>query len=165
MARLDKGYGLMPGLRCPRSVVEATLAWLQTAGSADRECVVLWLGRRKDCLISIEEPYRPDQTAEADRFHIPPAAMAGLMDHLRATRLIVAAQVHSHPNEAFHSPADDAYAIVRHIAALSFVLPRFALQTTPASFLTDAALYELTEGDLWQEIPSFLIPERCQIVP
>jgi len=36
---------------------------------------------------------------------------------------MVAAQVHSHPDEAFHSKGDDEWAIVRHEGALSIVVP------------------------------------------
>ncbi len=154
----------MPRLSCPLSVVEATLTWLKAAGDHRRECVVLWLGQRQCDAVHIREAYRPEHIAEADRFHIPPAAMARLMEHLRAKRFMVAAQVHSHPEEAFHSKADDAYAIVRHVGALSFVLPAFARRTTASTFLADTALYELAPGDLWKEVPAAMIGDKCTIV-
>ena len=58
--------------------------------------------------------YRPQQRAAADMFHIPPDSMAALRANLRRNRVMVAAQVHWHPREAFHSLADDHWTIVRH---------------------------------------------------
>ena len=68
-------------------------------------------------------------------------------------RLMVAAQVHTHPQEAFHSPADDHWAVLRHVGALSLVLPCFARDTTADTFVEQAKVYSLTQADEWDEIP------------
>src|SRR5437763_954318 len=120
---------------CPTRLVETTLARLRDAGQRHCECVVLWLGQRDGQLISIEDAYLPPQTAKADMFHITPAGMTALQAELRRRRFMVAAQVHSHPREAFHSKADDRWAIVRHEGALSLVVPNFAIDTTLSNFL------------------------------
>src|SRR5258705_421460 len=104
---------------CPSSLVQTTLARLHEAGQRHCECVVLWLARPSGGLICVEDAYLPVQTAKADMFHIPKASMNVLQAELRQRRLMVAAQVHSHPREAFHSQADDRWAIVRHENALS----------------------------------------------
>ena len=67
---------------------------------------------------------------------------------------MIAAQVHSHPEEAFHSKADDAWAIVRHINALSLVLPRFALETNLNSFVDDTKTYQLNPNNCWIQLSS-----------
>ena len=92
---------------CPTRLVETTLARLRDAGQRRCECVVLWLGQHDGQLISIEDAYLPPQTAKADMFHIAPAGMTALHAELRRRRFMVAAQVHSHPREAFHSRADE----------------------------------------------------------
>lgn len=139
-------------LECSISVVEETLRHLKEAGQGDVECIVLWLARRKGDNVHVVSAYRPQQTARCDQFLIPPQEMAAIMDLLREHRWMIAAQVHSHPCEAFHSIADDEGAIVRHEGALSFVVPRFAVQTTAESFLRDSALYRLEAGDCWLEV-------------
>lgn len=68
--------------------------------------------------------------------------------------LKIAAQVHSHPQEAFHSSADDTWAIVRHEGALSLVVPYFAQRTTDTSFLADQKTYRLDALNRWTNIPS-----------
>src|SRR5690349_17803539 len=115
-------------------VLVETLRHLQEGGRQGHECVVLWLGRRSEKAVLIEEAYRPLHEAEADLFWISTDGMDALKAILRKRRLMVAAQVHSHPERAFHSMADDRWAIVRHQGALSLVLPHFGLRTTRSSF-------------------------------
>ena len=138
---------------CTHSIVEVTLGWLRDAGHTRRECVALWLGRRGPATIDVMDAYRPEQTAEIDMFHIPPRGMTALHAVLRQRRLMVAAQVHSHPAEAFHSKADDRWAIVRHEGALSLVVPQFALHTTTQNFLAHTKVFRFTATGRWQEIP------------
>jgi proteasome lid subunit RPN8/RPN11 len=138
---------------CTNPIVEVTLGWLRDAGHTRRECVALWLGRRAPATIDVVDAYRPEQTAAIDMFHIPPRGMSELHAVLRQRRLMVAAQVHSHPAEAFHSKADDRWAIVRHEGALSLVVPHFALQTTPQNFLAHTKVYRFTATSRWEEIP------------
>jgi proteasome lid subunit RPN8/RPN11 len=138
---------------CTNTIVEVTLGWLRAAGHVRRECVALWLGRRGSATIDVVDAYRPEQTAEIDMFHIPPRGMTELHAVLRQRRLMVAAQVHSHPAEAFHSKADDRWAIVRHEGALSLVVPHFALQTTTQNFLAHTKVYRFTATGRWEEIP------------
>lgn len=130
--------------------IAVTLDHLQRAGQRGTECVVLWLGQEGAQGLEVAEVYRPDQYAEADVFRIPPTSMASLLNVLSSNGLMIAAQVHSHPLEAFHSKADDAWAIVRHLGALSLVLPHFALKTRPASFFTDVKVFQLTAANRWR---------------
>jgi len=80
--------------------------------------------------------------------------MAALLTYLRESRLQVVAQVHSHPYDAFHSRADDMWAIIRHIGALSLVVPSFGLQTTAETFVNDAAVYVLFADNQWHQVPA-----------
>lgn len=138
---------------CPPSIVETTLAHLRLAGERNCECVVLWLGRRTPELIAIEAAYLPIQAAKEDMFHIPPEGMHALHTELRKRRYMVAAQVHSHPHQAFHSKADDRWAIVRHEGALSLVVPDFAVDTTVPNFFDRAKVFNLSPFAHWVEVP------------
>jgi hypothetical protein len=91
--------------------------------------------------------------------------MASLKALLRKDRLMIAAQVHSHPKEAFHSFADDEGAFIRHLGALSFVIPYFARDSSVSTFLEEAALHELQEGNRWTLVPFEGVRARCQIRP
>lgn len=139
-------------LDCRRAHIETTLAHLREAGERDCECVVLWLGQRATDMISIESVYRPYQTARADVFRIPPAGMTALQTELRQHRAMVAAQIHSHPGLAFHSAADDRWAIVRHEGALSLVVPNFARAVDVATFLDQTEVYRFSSAGHWVEV-------------
>ena len=156
----------MPKLICSNAIIVETIDHLRAAGRGQQECIVLWLGRRNAATetVDIQEVRRPRQTARRDRFQIPPEEMAALKGYLREHRLIIGAQVHSHPAEAFHSIADDTGAIIRHVGALSFVLPWFASNVRVASFLSDAALFELQENNKWVEVSKDYMEIKCQII-
>ena len=148
-------------VQCPSRGIDLTLSHLHEAGRSRRECVVLWLGKRTATNIQIEVCYRPMQSAAEDMFEIPPAGMQALHGELRQRRLMVAAQVHSHPAEAFHSRADDRWAIIRHEGALSLVLPYFAAHTTPSSFMQDAKVYRFSSAAMWTEVPGGQVQREC----
>ena len=148
-------------VRCPSALVQTTLIQLREAGQAGCECAVLWLGRRDGGSVRIENAYRPLQTAKADMFHIPPPGMTALHAELRRHRYMVAAQVHSHPRQAFHSKADDQWAIVRHEEALSLVVPNFAIGTTVATFLDDTKVYRFSAATQWVEVLKPELDRSC----
>lgn len=136
----------------PQAAAEATLTHLRNAGARGVECIVLWLGKRDNSGWTVEEAYRPEQSARMDQFTIPAVAMQALYAHLKSHRRMLVAQVHSHPEFAFHSRADDVGAIVRHVGALSIVIPHFALRTTAESFVEDSAVFRLSPANHWDDV-------------
>jgi hypothetical protein len=129
----------------PSAIVVATVDVLRAASTTER--VLLWLAERSDYGVVVREVFVPEQYAESDYFHIPRSGMEALLQNLRSRRWMVAAQVHTHPEAAFHSPADDRWAIVRHVGALSLVVPRFCQETSPATFAHDAAVFRMTAAN------------------
>lgn len=144
-------------------LVRRTLAHLQSGGRRGEEVVLLWLGRRRAGSIHIEKLWIPDQRAGSDYFEIPEESMEALFQELRRHRLFVAAQVHTHPRQAFHSYADDVWAIVRHSGALSLVLPYFALETEVDTFVHDTVLFVLSPTNEWTEVPAADRPKHYRI--
>ncbi len=143
----------MTTVHCPAVLIERTLNELRAAGQRGTEGIVLWLAPRPVTAGStIVETYVPVHEAAVDFFHIPPEGMQALMAHLRRHKLGLAAQVHSHPGRAFHSRADDTWAIVRHEGALSVVVPNFAAGVTVDSFLQVSTTFRLELGDEWREV-------------
>lgn len=148
----------------PESVVENTLMYLRLAGTRRSECVVLWLARREADAIRVVDAYRPDQVAEEDFFRIPPSAMQAVMRRVGDSGLLIASQVHSHPREAFHSRADDQWAIVRHLDALSIVVPYFAAGVGVGDFLASSAVFRLGSDNRWRVIPKADLPGWVRIL-
>jgi proteasome lid subunit RPN8/RPN11 len=137
-------------LEIAQRLIETTVDHLRA--SRRRERVVLWLGKRQGELVVVDEVFEPIQECAADYFQIPESGMAEVLARLQPKRLMVAAQVHTHPHDAFHSPADDRWAIVRHVGGLSLVVPRFCQHTTPDTFVTDAKVFRVDENDNFNEI-------------
>ena len=148
---------------CPTSLIGITLAHLREAGHRRCECVVLWLGHKDKSSIMIEEIYHPQQIAKEDMFHIPHSGMNALYDHLRKNRYMVAAQVHSHPLHAFHSEADNRWAIIRHEGALSLVVPNFAMNITAHNFLDHTKTYIFSAKAQWVEISTNMVKSCLRI--
>ena len=140
-------------LKCPAVIIEQTLQALREAGAHGTERVVLLLSHRP---VSPGNPivqmYIPQQEVAVDYFRIPPEGMQAMMAHLRANKLALVTQVHSHPAEAFHSQADNTWAITRHAGALSLVVPYFAAATTTGNFAEKIAAFRLSPSDEWLEI-------------
>jgi hypothetical protein len=155
----------MNGLRCPAPLIEQTLAHLRAAGREGKECVVLWLTARPVMPGAIVvEAYRPEQETAMDRFRIPTHAMTALMTHLRARRLGLAAQIHSHPRRAVHSLTDDEWAVVRHEGALSIVVPDFADGVGVENFLDRVAVFSLSAEDQWIGVDRAALPFHFEVI-
>ena len=140
-------------MKVPKAVVVTTIDHLRTGGRQRCETVVLWLGRRNGDIAEVYEAYRPEQQVDIDYFRILPEGMRALMSRLRQTRMQILAQVHSHPEAAFHSRADDHWAIVRHEGALSLVVPDFAAGTSDDNFAEKAVAFRLDTDNAWKEVP------------
>ena len=143
---------MMPKLFCPVSAVEETLAHLRAGGLKNCETMVLWLGNARSGIAEIREVYRPTQTVAVDFFRITPESMRAIMGRIKETRFQILAQVHSHPREAFHSTADDTWAVVRHVGAVSIVIPYFAKDTIAANFGKQSATFQLNASNRWAEV-------------
>lgn len=148
-------------VHCSTDHVATTLGYLQEAGAYFHECVVLWLGRPSAEGIDVVSVYRPQQRAAADMFHIPPDSMAALRATMRRGRVMVAAQVHSHPREAFHSLADDRWAIVRHVGALSLVVPEFGAHMSVGKFLERTKVFRFSPAAQWREVSAAEVNTTC----
>lgn len=139
-------------VRVPRHVLEDTKRALSDFGTRGYEGFVLWVGRMAgdvasvvDILVPPQEPLRDERGVG---YFVDGRVLLAVNQFLHARRLRLIAQVHSHPGEAYHSAADDRYAVVTREGGLSIVVPDFA--RGPAS-LGAWAVYRLTRGT-WQRL-------------
>lgn len=148
----------------PRNALAATIDELSQRGQARTERVALWLAGAGNAEIKVAEIYVPQYSASPDYFEIPRPAMAKLLQHLGDRGFMIGAQLHTHPLEAFHSRADDKWAIVRHVGALSIVLPHFAKTVTSDNFITLAKFFTLSAQNQWLEIPPRELNRYVEVV-
>lgn len=150
-------------VRVPSVVVSDTIEYLRRAGRAGRELVVAWHGKRAAASITVTRLSIPRQVGTRNSFRVSDDGMRRLRAELAAAGELIAAQIHAHPGEAFHSIADDRGALVGHLGALSIVLPDFAAQCSVANFAALAAVFELHGTGRWQEVPHASFDETLQI--
>src|SRR6185437_16939548 len=138
----------------PRSAIETTLKAMRHFGSHGCEALVLWVGHIDSATgtARVAQAFVPDQKPisgeEGVGYFVSGDTLFKLNKALSETGLRLIAQVHSHPGEAYHSEADDRYAIVTADGGLSLVVPDFG--NAPAD-PTLWAVYRLTNGS-WREI-------------
>jgi proteasome lid subunit RPN8/RPN11 len=136
-------------LICNWKILNQTLSILREGGKLNCETVALWLGIEDKNTYRVVEAYRPQQEVDVDYFRLSSASMRELMKYLRKNRTRVVAQVHSHPKRAFHSVADDKWAILRHEGAISIVVPYFAQGVDERTFPARVATFQLSTEDKW----------------
>jgi hypothetical protein len=134
------------------NVIDATIKTLQVFGKRRREGLVLWLGNIEPGRARVIRAFVPAQRSVSDEngmgYFVSGKTLFELNRALAETGLRLIAQVHSHPQEAYHSAADDRYAIVTADGGFSLVVPNFGrAPADPASW----AVYRLSHGD-WQEL-------------
>lgn len=136
----------------PGSVVERTVVALRQAGKQGFERFVLWSGVIDNDRVVIRTAHVPEQTAYKTTgglmVRVEGGALHALNNWLYKHHETLAAQVHAHPTDAFHSSTDDAYPIVTVLGGLSIVVPDFARR---GFFVRDLEAYRLTERG-WRRI-------------
>lgn len=135
-----------------RATIEAMLKVMQEFGSHGWEVLVLWLGRVEQGEAHVIKAFTPQQKAISSEdgvgYFVDGDTLFQLNRDLSESGLRLIAQVHSHPQEAYHSEADDRYAIVTAEGGLSLVVPNFG--RAPAD-PTGWAAYRLN-GRNWDEL-------------
>src|SRR6185437_426765 len=146
-----------PMMRLQQEVLEQTFEHLRRCGAGRRECVVFLTGPLEAPAL-IDATIHPRHSATMGCYELDSAAVAEISSELLRCRRSVHVQVHTHPTAAYHSPQDDAFALVHTPGYLSLVIPNFALG--PVGF-DHAFLAERTQNGSWVAVnPS----ERFEIV-
>ena len=138
----------------PHSAVESTLKAMRHFGSHGYEALVLWVGHVDSTtgIARVAQAFVPDQkpisSEDGVGYFVSGDTLFKLNRALSETGLRLIAQVHSHPGEAYHSEADDRYAIVTAEGGFSLVVPDFG---HAPGILTAWAVYQLRDRK-WCEL-------------
>lgn len=134
--------------------IETMLETMREFGSHGWEVLVLWLGEVNELegkarVVNVFVPkQKPISSEDGIGYFVDSQALFHLNRTLSESGLRLIAQVHSHPHEAYHSEADDRYAIITEDGGLSIVVPEFGkIVPDPALW----AVYRLNGRD-WNEI-------------
>lgn len=137
----------------PRDVVEAVQQHLREAGEASCEGVAFWAGELAGDHFSVRAALVPAQirsrTEDGVSVLVTGEELFRMNVWLHKNKLMLVAQLHSHPSDAYHSETDDEYSIMTQAGGLSIVVPDFA--RAPFS-LKSAAVYRLDAEGRWVEL-------------
>jgi hypothetical protein len=129
-------------LLVPRTIATATLAHLRAGGTRDCEEFAFWSGHVAAARIGVvSRAFHPRTTRGHGHVLIDDdAQLLTMIDLVHEHNELVLCQLHTHPADAWHSPADDQGAFTDEPGFLSLVLPSFAaggLETAQAFRRTD----------------------------
>jgi hypothetical protein len=143
----------------PQSAVMQTLAFLQSQGELLHEGVALWAGTIIDAGFQVEHVIIPEQYTSPVSFRIPNEEMFRLLRWASERDVVFGVQVHSHPEDAFHSQADDEHCILQHRGAISIVVPGCG-NVAVQEFFRRAAVYTLHQNNDWRLLPYEIVMAR-----
>lgn len=116
-------------VRIPLDVVDDVQDHLRDAGRRENEGVAFWAGHRIGTDFEVLASLIPAQTAFQSAggigVQIDGDELFRMNVWLHQNQMQLIAQIHSHPEEAYHSETDDDYAIMTTIGGLSIVVPNF----------------------------------------
>lgn len=137
----------------PRELADAAQEHLRDAGVQGFEGLALWAGRADGRGFLVEQTIIPRQqglrTESGLCYHVDADELHRINRHLFSHGHTLIAQIHSHPDEAYHSVVDDDYAIAATVGAFSVVVPDFAVRPFD---LTECAIYRLLPGARWTRL-------------
>ena len=123
------------------------------------EGVALWAGVENTQEFDVKEVIIPKQTAlrleQGLCYIVTGEELHRVNVRLFETKLRLIAQVHSHPEDAYHSDTDDLYPMVTKLGCLSVVVPDFA---TGQVDLTSWAIFRLEALHTWTRV----LPNEAQ---
>jgi hypothetical protein len=114
----------------PQHLVDETGRALRRAGQDGYELFVLWTGVVSGDTFDVCTCHVPRQTSRKTRrgllVRVDGQALHELNVWLYEHGQVLAAQVHAHPTDAYHSDTDDEFPIVTSLGGLSLVVADFA---------------------------------------
>ena len=138
-----------------QDVIDFTVHFLADVGRRGFEGMVLWGGRRMaDSSVEVVHAVAPEQRAvrgdEGVMVTVDGDALFRVNADFYHRGLLLCAQVHTHPAEAYHSDTDDAFAVVTVPGGLSLVVPWYARQGIDPD---TTAVYRLSRSGEWVHVP------------
>lgn len=147
----------------PAAELARTCALMRAHGERGYELLVLWLGsvdgRTATVVHAVAPPQEGVRSEDGVGYFVSGETMFELNRLLSETGLRLIAQVHSHPDEAYHSAADDRLAVVTTDGGFSLVTPEFATGEPFGGW----AMYRLVRGR-WREVSPAEIVRMLRVV-
>ena len=145
----------------PGGILKASADALRSLSEGVRESVVLWIGIEGPDKAFVQRLLVPHQLASPKHFEVPLEERVRIIQELGVSGEKVLAQLHTHPDRAFHSCADDRLALPRHTGAISIVVPDFAADWD--GDLTQASVNCHLGRGVWSELTPQVVAKLFEI--
>jgi hypothetical protein len=147
-------------------ILPQTRKWLFKAGINHDEAFVLWAGlfnNYQEFIVTttIYPKQKSLHTINGVGVYVDGEELFKINKWLYENKLILFAQVHSHPTEAYHSNTDDNFPLVNAKGQFSIVIPYYA--GTPKIDLTCCAIYRLNNNGIWDAIQKDIIKSIFEV--
>jgi hypothetical protein len=147
------GFQEISKIIIPLECIQKAYKLMRYAGENGVEGVALFAGYENDNKFYITQTIIPKQTAYRLELGLLYAVDADELHRINVwlyeNNLTIISQIHSHPNEAYHSETDDAYPIVATKGGISIVVPRFAIDPVD---IKNWAVYRLSSKNYWVKL-------------
>lgn len=130
-------------------LLSETFEHFRECGCGQRECQVLWASSWQSPL-AISRVIHSQHSGHAGGFNVESPWLTKLWLELAAANEGIRIQVHTHPQEAFHSEIDDGFPIIHSEGFLSLVIPDFGVH---GPTLERAYLTEISTDGRWNSLP------------
>lgn len=134
--------------RLPRRMIEETFSLLRSCGDNQRECQLYWTSPWS-APQTLTEVVHPKHYSGRYGLSIDGDWISRFWNELSDRGLGVRIQVHTHPEEAFHSTTDDTFPLLFDPGFLSLVIPDFAMGRVG---FRDAYLTEIQPDGSWKQV-------------
>jgi hypothetical protein len=149
--------------KVPLPILQATADALRRVGEGRKEAVALWQGKiLSDTEAQVSKLLIPRQITGPRHFNIPMDERLRIMDEINKVVEFILIQLHTHPKEAFHSEADDRYAVTKHLHAISIVVPDFGMRW--AGNLAHASVHLNLGRGVWQTLATGDVARLFEII-
>ena len=148
----------------PNEVVRVSEDALKRAGRDGHELFVLWTGTVAGQVFRVEHTYVPTQRSYRDDsgvcVRVEGPELHRLNRWLYEHSQVLAIQIHTHPDEAYHSDTDNTYPIVTSLGGLSVVVPDFCRKGLRSP---GAVVYRLRSNG-WEQLSAETAQDLLQVV-
>ncbi len=136
----------------PQDKIADAYKLMRYAGSKGVEGMALFAGKQKGNTFQIFETIIPKQNSyrleSGLMYAVDAEELHRINEWLYNNDYRIFAQIHSHPQEAYHSETDNQYPIVATVGGISIVVPRFASDSISINYW---AVYRLSSDNIWVE--------------
>ena len=158
----SSGRTVVPIMRVERTLVRESALMLREMSADGTEAVLLWVGVRNDAHARVKRIVVPEFTSTWQYFEVSLDVRSVLAGALAAEGEMVLAQLHTHPGPAFHSRADDRFALPRHTGAISIVVPNFAADWN--GDLEDVSVNVHRGAGVWRELANWEASSVIEVI-